>query len=285
MRVRGISIWTALALGLTLSTACNVNAQKPGAAQPTSQPPTNRPDDTLNSTQPDEQPVQQQPSKQETKALKAFRDVQPNEADKKTQLAEDFIQNYPKSQNRPEVVLWLSRAYLVKGDVAKLQAEGDKELALTPSNPLSLAVLGSNLSRAVTPSTPDSQKYLTQAQLYCKTALDDLEKMKKPANLSDDKFTQAKNETAATAYSGLGTVAFRNQKYNDAITNLDQAVKLGGSADPVNYYLLGKANEAATNFDQALAAYTKCAAAPGAMQAPCQQGATDVKAHGAVLPK
>src|SRR5271170_91798 len=224
-------------------------------------------------------------SKEEEKAIKTFRNTPPSDADKKTQLGETLIDSYPQSQYRPEVVIWLVEIYATKGQVDKLQAEGDKEVALSPNNPLSLALLGSNLSRTVTPSTPDEQKYLDKAQRYCKKSLEALETAKKPENLSEEKFADAKKQTAAAAYSGLGTIAFRNQKYAEAITNLDQCVKLGGGSDPVNYYLLGKANEAATNYSAALAAYTKCAAMPGGMQAPCQASINDVKAHGAVLPK
>jgi tetratricopeptide (TPR) repeat protein len=285
MQVRTIFVWAAISAGLMLTMGKAANAQRAAGSEPlgTVQP-VSKDNNPSTGSQPADASVQPA-SKQENKAIKAFRDAPTSDPDKKTQLGEEFITTYPSSQYRPEVVLWLARVYLTKGQTEKLQAEGDKELALTPSNPLSLAVLGSNLSRAVTPSTPNKDKYLEQAQLYCQKSLEDLQSAKKPANLSDDKFTEAKNQTAATAYSGLGTVAFRNQKYPDAITNLDQAVKLGGAADPVNFYLLGKANEAATNFDQALAAYTKCAAIPGAMQAPCQASITDVKAHGAVLPK
>jgi len=275
---------TPLLVAVTLFVGEGVFAQKPG---PTPQPPQNMPIPTTrdSASQPNETVQQAPPSKQENKAIKAFRDTPDGEADKKTQLGEDFINTYPQSRYRPEVVNWLARAYLVKGQVEKLQAEGDKEMALTPSNPVSLAVLGSNLSRAVTPSTPNMGKYLDQAEAYCKKSLEVMATAKKPDDLSESKFTEAKNQTSSVAYSGLGTVAFRRQKYTDAISNLDQAVKIGGNVDPVNYYLLGKANEAATNYDQALAAYTKCAAIPGGMQAACQSSISDVKAHGAVLPK
>ncbi|MGB7434618.1 MAG: tetratricopeptide repeat protein, partial [Candidatus Acidiferrum sp.] len=255
----------------------------PGMESPTTPSPTAKnggPDATNNET------VQTQaPSKQESKAIKAFRDTAATDADKKTQLGEDFVEKYPQSRYRPEVVNWLARAYASKGQIDKLQAAGDKEMTLTPPNPVSLAVLGSNLARAVTPTTPDEQKHLAEAEAFCKKSLDTLATAQKPSDLSDEKFTEAKNETSAVAYSGIGTVAFRNQKYADAVTNLDQSIKFGGGSDPVNYYLLGKANEASSNFDQALAAYTKCAAIPGGMQAPCQSSITQVKAHGAVLPK
>jgi len=274
--------WTLLLLIVALSAASGTFAQRPvgteppGGVQPVLKDDNARPTDTVQPA-----PV----SKQENKAIKAFRETPAGDADKKTQLAEDFITTYPQSRYRQEVVVWLAQAYATKGQVDKLQAEADKEMAMTPINPASLALLGSNLSRAVTPSTPDLQKHLDQAEIYCKKSLELVATAQKPADLPENKFTEAKDQTSAVAYSGLGTVAFRRQKYTDAISNLDQAVKLSGGTDPVNYYLLGKANEAATNYDQALAAYTKCAAIPGGMQAACQSSINDVKAHGAALPK
>jgi tetratricopeptide (TPR) repeat protein len=283
MRARGRCVCKCLLVVLALSSGGAAFAQRPVGTEP---PGGVQPVTKDSTAMPTTETVQQQPvSKQEAKAIKAFRDAAPSDADKKTQLGEDFIQNYPQSRYRPEVVNWLARVYLTKTQVDKLQAEGEKELELTPSNPVSLAVLGSNLARALNPSTPDLQKHLDQAEAYCKKSLEDLSTAKKPADMADDKFTEAKNQTSAVAYSGLGVVAFRRGKYTDAIPNLEQAVKLGGGSDPVDYYILGKSNEAATNFDQALAAYTKCAAVSSGMQAACQSSIQDVKAHGAVLPK
>ncbi len=275
--------FTAPLLALLL-TAPIVLAQRPGGGAATPPPSPSSPD--LNETTPS-QPTEvvQPPSKQETKAIKSFRDTPASDADKKTQLGEEFMEKFPQSRYRAEVVNWLATWYSTKGQLDKLQSEADKELALKPQNPLSLALLGSNMARVINGKTPDEQKRLDQAQEYSQKALDALAAEKKPEGVSDEKFATAKNETSSIAYSGLGIVAFRKEKYADAITNLDQAVKLGGDKDPVNLYVLGKANEAETHFDQALAAYTKCAAIQSGMQSACQSGITDVKAHGAVLPK
>jgi tetratricopeptide (TPR) repeat protein len=269
---------------ITLAAQNGAFAQKPPGMTPPDQPSA-----TMKNGGPDssDQPTAtaQEPGKQEKKAYKAFHDTPNTDADKKTQLGEEFLEKYPQSRYRSEVVIFLAGAYMAKQQVDKLQAAGDKELELKPVNPASLAVLGSNLSRVVTPATPDEQKHLDKAAEFCQKSLDTLATAKKPSDLSDQKFEQAKNEYSSVDYSGLGTVAFREQKYDDAIKNLEQAIKLGGGSDPVNYYLLGKANEAKTNYDEALAAYTKCAAISSGMQAPCEASAKDMQSHGAALPK
>jgi tetratricopeptide (TPR) repeat protein len=285
MRASGECIRMICLLMVTLWVGRIVVAQHVGPPSPAPQTPPNMPTPTTKDSGSQPSDAVAPVSKQENKAIKTFRDTPASDADKKTQLGEEFIQTYPQSRYRSEVVTWLSRVYLTKGQLDKLQAEGDKELALTPNNPLSLALLGSNLARAATANTPDMQNRLDEAEQYCKKSLEALATAQKPSDVSEEKFTTAKNQTSALAYSGLGTVAFRRAKFADAISNLDQAVKLGGGTDPVDYYLLGKSNEAATNFDQALAAYSKCAAIPGGMQAPCQTSVGEMKAHGAVLPK
>jgi Flp pilus assembly protein TadD len=75
----------------------------------------------------------------------------------------------------------------------------------------------------------------------------------------------------------LGLVAIRRQKYGEAIPNFEQAVKLDPVPDPVNYYLLGLANEKTSHFEDAVAAYTKCSAIPGGLQTTCKSSADEAK--------
>ena len=49
-------------------------------------------------------------------------------------------------------------------------------------------------------------------------------------------------------------------KFDDARTELTQAVQLASSPDPVDYYLLGNADAQASYMNGAIAAYDKCAA-------------------------
>jgi tetratricopeptide (TPR) repeat protein len=276
---------TMFVVAATLVTATVTVAQKPGAAPPPQPPSSNMPTPGSGDTNaPPPEPVKP-PSKQEKKAYNAFHDTQPSDAAKKTQLGEAFLQQYPQSQYRPEVVSWLATAYMQQAQLDKLEAQGESELQQKPPNPLTVALLGSNLARTVTGSTPDAQKHLDKAEDFCKRAIELANGAQKPQGVADDKFNAAKNQALGMAYSGLGTSAFRKGKYGDAVTNLQQAIKFGGGTDPVDFYVLGKAEEAQNNFDEALAAYTKCAAISSGMQKACESSIPEMKQHGAQLPK
>src|SRR5208337_4414262 len=216
-------------------------------------------------------------SAEEDAAMKTFRDSPITDLAKKNQLGEDFVQKYPQSRYRVEVYSWLVKGYLGAGQVDKMEEAGDKELAIEPNDATTLAIMGSTLPRAINSSTPDPMKRLEKGEQFSKRALDLIPALPKPANLTDEQFTAAKNQTSAMAYSGLGLVAYRRGKYDDAIPNLEQSVKLDPNPDPVNYYLLGISNEKASHLDDATAAFTKCANIPGGMETTCKAGIEEVK--------
>jgi tetratricopeptide (TPR) repeat protein len=218
-------------------------------------------------------------SADEDAAMKAFRAMPPNDVAKKDQAGEAFLQKYPQSRYRSEVYSWLVKGYLSAGEVDKMEAAGDKELEITPNDAQTLAIVGSTLPRAMNGSMSDAerQKRLDKAELFSKKALEIVPTYAKPDNTTDEQFTAAKNQTMALAYSGLGVVAFRRGKYPDAVTNLEQSVKLDPNPDPVSYYLLGISNAKASHFDDAIAAFTKCAATSSGVQAMCKSGIDDAK--------
>jgi len=133
------------------------------------------------------------------------------------------------------------------------------------------------LPRAMNANTPDPEKRLAKAEEYCRKSLDLMPALVKPANVSDENFQKAKNQASALAYSGLGLVAFRRGKFADAIPQFEQAVKIDPTPDAVNYYLLGISNQKASHFDDAVAAFTKCAAIPGGLQATCKGNIDEAK--------
>lgn len=281
MKRMKMKLGIAMVLGILLFGGKVSLAQAPASQQPSTPAQTDKDKPiapitaqplTLDATPP---PV----SAEEDAAMKTFRDTPITDMAKKNQLGEDFVQKYPQSRYRVEVYSWLVKGYLGVNEIDKMEAAGDKELAIEPADATTLALLGQTLPRAMSGSmsAADREKRLDKAEKYSKKTLDLLPALAKPANLTDDQFTAAKNLTSAMAYSGLGLVAFRRGKFADAIPNLDQAVKMDPTPDPVNYYILGICNEKSSHFDDAIAAFTKCAGMPGGMQDRCKSGAEEAK--------
>ncbi len=50
--------------------------------------------------------------------------------------------------------------------------------------------------------------------------------MPKPDGVTDEQFAKAKQASLAQAHSGLGLVYFRQQQFDKAVTEMQQAVKL-----------------------------------------------------------
>jgi tetratricopeptide (TPR) repeat protein len=216
---------------------------------------------------------------EEDAAFKAFQDVALTDAPKKIQSGEAFAAKYPESRYRPIVYSTLVSEYLTTGDLDKMQVIGEKEIALKPDDAQTLAILGQTLSRlaARTHDATERSTMVGKSIKYSKQAIETVPTLPKPANLTDESFTSAKNVVLATAHSGLGLAYLMEGKANDAASELDQAVKVDPTPDPVNYYLLGMADEKGSHFEDAIAAFNKCAAAPGGMQASCKNGAEEAK--------
>jgi len=209
----------------------------------------------------------------EEEAYRSFRAVSPEDPKKKVDLGEAFLKKYPASQYRPRVYSALVAAYLDTNQVQKMEETGDKELALNPNDVQVLAMLGQTIPRTIAASTPEPEKRLDKAQQYSTRAIEGTLAFKKPEGFSEDEFERAKNQTLAIAHSGLGLVYFHRGKLTEAITELEQSVKLDPRADPVNYYVLGVAQHNSMHYREAAAAFRKCSEFQGNLQATCKDSA------------
>jgi len=216
---------------------------------------------------------------EEAAAAKAFQQMPNSELQKKITAGEEFLQKYPDSQYRPVIYSGLTFDYLLSGNAAKAVETGEKEVALKPDDVQTLALLGQTIPRAINASTVEPAKQLDKAEGYAKRAIEVTPTIPKPEGMPDQNFIAAKNGTLAMAHGGLGLVYFRRGKFNDAIPELEQSVKIdpNPTPDPVNLYLLGLSNQKAAHFDEAAAAFNKCAAISGNLQASCRSGADDAK--------
>jgi tetratricopeptide (TPR) repeat protein len=219
-------------------------------------------------------------SPEEEAASKAVQ--QATDPNKKTQLAEEFLQKYPQSRYRPMMYQALVSGYFTTQQVPKMLDAGEKEIEMNPNDAPVLAVMAQTLARTYNSKAPDAAKQLDKAELYSRRAIEVTPPLPKPENLTDEAFNNAKNDTLVMAHSGLGLVYIRRGKFTEAIPELEQSVKadLHPEPDPVNYYLLGVADKQTSHFDAAAAAFSKCATVQSSLQATCKSSAEDAKKQG-----
>jgi tetratricopeptide (TPR) repeat protein len=206
---------------------------------------------------------------------KAFFEAQ--DADKKVQFGQDFLQKYPASQYASSVYSQLVSAYYKKQDWDNLYATAERAIAKNPDDVDVLTLVGWIIPHTTKSDEPDAAKKFDKAESYEKHALEVIPAIPKPATLTDDQFASAKADKMSQAHSGLGLVYFRRGDYEDTVKELQQATKAAGAADPTDFYVMGVALQKLDRNGDAADAYSKCSQIPGALQDRCKQSAAQVK--------
>jgi tetratricopeptide (TPR) repeat protein len=248
--------WSAAALVFTAALFLGAgvsSAQYGGSPSPAPAPAQNTPP-------PKDAGKPQKINKAEEAAYKAVLAAQAGDPATQIQVGEDFITKFPMSKYVGGVYGMLTTAYYTTGNTDKMFAAGAKALELNPDNVDVLALLAMAIPRRVKPNTPDGPQQLQKAEVYAHHAIELIPALAKPDTVDDATFEKAKNDKLALCHSGLGLLDMNHQKYEDARTELTQAVQLATSPDPVDYYLLGNADAQASYMNGAVAAYEKCAA-------------------------
>src|SRR5580704_12508824 len=215
-------------------------------------------------------------AKDELKAYKEVYDARGGDPAHLIEVGEAFIAKFPMSVYAGAVYSELASAYLNTNQPDKMVTAGSKAVEINPDNVDVLPLLAWAIPRRVTGQTPDAAQQLAKAQDYAKHGIQLLTTMPKPEEMDDAAFTKAKNEKLAMCHDGIGVAEVKTGKYDDAIAELNQSVELSATPDPVDFYLLGVANQLTSHFTDSMAAFTKCSTA-GPLQAQCKSGLDEVK--------
>jgi len=258
-----------LALAVAISVGAEVSkAQYGGGTAPMQQAPPEKKGDK--GEKGDKGDKGEKVNKAEEAAYKAVYAARTGPPEAQIPVCEDFIAKFPQSHYLMGVYSQLTTAYYAVGQEDKMFVTGSKALELNPDNVDVLALLAMAMPRRVKASSPDAKQQYEKAETYARHAIELIPNLTKPDTVDDATFEKAKNDKLSMAHSGLGLIDLQlHQKPEDARTELTQAVQLASNPDPVDYYLLGNADAAASYYNDAVAAYDKCATS-GPLVAQCK---------------
>jgi tetratricopeptide (TPR) repeat protein len=239
---------------------------------------------TQKETQPAASAAAPKADPEEEAAYKAFNDTKPDDADKRIQLGEKYVEKYPSGKYDALVYSGLTVAEYAKLDLPKMYADADKALALNPDDVNVLVLVGWVIPRKFDPNDLAADRTLDKGEKYEKHALEVLATLPKPANLTDEQFAKVKAQGESQAHSGLGLIYFRRQNYAESVEELKKATTDPANQDPVDYYILGLDLTQLKRFSESADAFQKCAAMPGGMQDRCKQMGADAKKQAAATP-
>ena len=222
---------------------------------------------------------------EEEKAYKAFYDANsPAQADARIKLGEDFVAKYPKSKYAEVVYARLMQDYFNKQQLDKMYDAAGKALAIDPDNVSVLVLEGWVIPHNYDPNDMNSERLLNKAEADEKHAIELIPNLPKPAGMTDDQFSKAKDAALSQAHSGLGLVDYRKQDYANSVTELQQGEKLATTPDPTDFYVMGIELQALNRFSDAADAFQKCAQIPGGLADRCKGKADETKKLAAAKP-
>lgn len=215
----------------------------------------------------------------EQAAFSAFAGIQPGPANDDAQInaGTKFLKSYPQSKFREVVYSRLANAYLDKNDTDKMCDAADQALALNPNDITVLIPVGEAIPR----SDPKSAQFvprLAKAELYEKHALDVLNNLTKPANLTDEQFVASKTNAIAEAHSGLGLIYFVEKKFDQSTEELQTSIGKDQSLDATNYFVLGLDLLNTQKYPDAVKAFDSCSQIASPIQDRCKQASAEAKA-------
>jgi tetratricopeptide (TPR) repeat protein len=285
----GIVVST-IALVAALASAPILHAQYGGSGgqqQQAPPPSAQQPAPAKQGAQQEPKPAAQAPAPvdpEEEKAYKTFTDVKPDSFDQQIQVGEQYLQKYPTGHYAEQVYARLTNAYFQKQQFDKMYAASDKALSMNPNDVTVLVLVGWVIPHNYDPNDVDADRRLAKAEAYEKHALEILATMAKPEGVTDEQFAKAKQASLAQAHSGLGLVYFRQQQFDKAVTEMQEAVKLDTSPDSVDLYILGVSLSQLKRYPEAADTFKQCASIPGAVQDRCKQREGEAKKLAAAQP-
>jgi tetratricopeptide (TPR) repeat protein len=159
---------------------------------------------------------------------------------KRISLGEAFLQKYTDSDFKDLADVTLMGAYQQLGDTAKATDAARKALQVNPDNLQALSYVSFVFPFVFKSDDPDSVSRLSQAENDARHGMEVLQKLPKPAQVTDEQFNQYVKGQRAVFNGLIGFVALQRKDYPAAISSLKAAVE-DSPSDIYAFYRLGVA--------------------------------------------
>jgi tetratricopeptide (TPR) repeat protein len=203
------------------------------------------------------------------KAYEAF--MKQKSPDKRIKQGKDFINRYPSDFRAQAVYEQMAQLYYAQKDMADFYSCADRGITLYPSDATLLSLTGYVIAHEYKPTDPDGAKNLDKSEMYEKRALNEITIMKAPNSMTDEQFAAYKKQVLAMTHGALGLIYFRQSKFQDSVTELQEANQNSASPDPTDYLVLGADYQNLSEFKDAADAFNHCAQIDGPLQSGCKQ--------------
>ena len=155
------------------------------------------------------------------------------DANKKIALAEAFLQKYSNSDFKDLVYVAEMQTYHQLNQPDKAVEAGQKALEVNPDNLDALSFLSFVFPFVYKADDPGAAAKLSRAESDAKHGLELLQKLQKPAGVSDENFNQTVKGLRAVFNGCVGFVALQRKDYPAAITSL----KAASEDNPSDWYV------------------------------------------------
>lgn len=227
--------------------AQSTQPQQPGSQQPAAGAPAGQP------AQAQQQPGQAAPAPapQQKKVVKDAAEynayvqaIQQTDPAQKAIALEGFLQQYPNTVMKEDVLVGLLQAYGQTNNQQKLADTANRLLQVNPNNldglVVSMYLKQQAAQQAGQANVAEAQKDLTEAGQIAERGLQALETTSKPEGMSDEDWAKRKQTLSTLFHSAVGIGALQNKNYPVAQQNLLAAVKANPN-DVTNVYNLAAA--------------------------------------------
>ena len=147
-----------------------------------------------------------------------------------------FVAAFPKSELLGAAYQYQLQAFEQLNDFDGMLAAGGKALAADPDSLNTLLALAPAMANRAA-ARPDRDQLLSQAESYARRALDEIDKIKIPRELSVEQWNIRKHEMQSDAHGVLGVVAFQRSNFSQPSANWKWRSALsrprGGAVSPI----------------------------------------------------